>query len=143
LCLLLWFFEILVLVAYILKALFRVLVCVVSEILMAYVGTPYAYMQPPSKSLCPWIKDNCFILIYNWYPDSYKFKSFYDKKNLFLFCRRFAPNVSEISDEFCRLASEFDNSFLPEYAGQCYLGAAKCEKLIGNEMAEVDILLKV
>lgn len=55
--------------------------------------------------------------------------------------RRFAPNISECSDEFTKLALNFDNSFLPEYAGLCYLGAAKCEKS-AHKSAEIDFLMK-
>jgi hypothetical protein len=49
-------------------------------------------------------------------------------------------SLSEISKEFQNLAAQFENA-LPEYAGNCYLGAAKCEKLIGND-TEIDLLLK-
>ncbi|XP_055595805.1 40-kDa huntingtin-associated protein-like [Uranotaenia lowii] len=56
--------------------------------------------------------------------------------------KQFAPNVTEVADEFGSLASSFNSSFLPEYAALCYMGQAKCEKLIGNEATEVDALLR-
>jgi len=40
------------------------------------------------------------------------------------------------------LALNFDNSFLPHYAGLCWLGTAKCEKVLGNSLSEVDALVK-
>lgn len=56
--------------------------------------------------------------------------------------RQFAPNVSEVSDEFQRLAVQFDTGGLFEYAGLCYLGASKCEKAINNTTFEIHLLLK-
>ncbi|XP_055542193.1 40-kDa huntingtin-associated protein [Wyeomyia smithii] len=64
------------------------------------------------------------------------------KKIQRVFFKQFAPNVSEVADEFGTLATNFNNSFLPEYAALCFMGQGKCEKLIGNETAEVDALLK-
>lgn len=64
-------------------------------------------------------------------------------KNIFcFFCRRFAPNVSEVSDEFQGLASEFESTDLFEYAALCYLGASKCERVIESPKSEVHFLLK-
>lgn len=56
--------------------------------------------------------------------------------NLFLIFRKY--NTSEISQEFSQLAPKFDNCFLSEYAGLCFLGVAKCNE---NE-ADVESLLK-
>lgn len=56
--------------------------------------------------------------------------------------RQFAPNVSEVSDEFQRLAVQFQNGGIFEYAGLCYLGASKCEKAINNVIFEIHLLLK-
>ncbi|XP_038112894.1 uncharacterized protein LOC6044232 [Culex quinquefasciatus] len=63
------------------------------------------------------------------------------KKIQRVFFKQFAPNVSEVADEFALLAVNF-NCFLPEYAALCYMGQGKCEKMIGNEPGEVDALLK-
>lgn len=63
--------------------------------------------------------------------------------HFFLFLiRRFAPNVSEVSEEFQRLAVRFENASLPDYAGLCYLGASKCEKALNSPSCEVHLLLK-
>ncbi|XP_019559058.3 uncharacterized protein LOC109427901 [Aedes albopictus] len=56
--------------------------------------------------------------------------------------KHFAPNVSEVADEFGSLATSFNNAFQPEYAALCHMGQGKCEKMIGNDAAEVDALLK-
>lgn len=56
--------------------------------------------------------------------------------------RRFAPNVAEVSEEFQRLAVQFENGNLPEYAALCYLGASKCEKALNNSISEIHFLLK-
>lgn len=40
------------------------------------------------------------------------------------------------------MAVHFDNGGLFEYAGLCYLGAAKCEKAINNSTFEIHLLLK-
>lgn len=56
--------------------------------------------------------------------------------------KRFGPNVTEISEEFNLLALNFDNSFLSQYAGLCWLGSAKCEKALGNTLTEIEALLK-
>ncbi|XP_058814239.1 40-kDa huntingtin-associated protein [Topomyia yanbarensis] len=64
------------------------------------------------------------------------------KKIQRVFFKQFAPNVSEVADEFGTLANNFNNSFLPEYAALCYMGQGKCEKMIGNDAAEIDALLK-
>lgn len=58
------------------------------------------------------------------------------------YCRRFAPNVAEVSEEFQRLAVQFENGNLPEYAAVCYLGASKCEKALNNTVSEIHFLLK-
>lgn len=36
----------------------------------------------------------------------------------------------------------FDNSYLPQYAGLCWFGSAKCEKALGDTLTETDALLK-
>uniref|UniRef100_A0A182WH44 Uncharacterized protein n=1 Tax=Anopheles minimus TaxID=112268 RepID=A0A182WH44_9DIPT len=56
--------------------------------------------------------------------------------------KRFGPSVSEVSEEFGALANSFNEAFQPEYAAKCYIGQSKCEKLIGNDMGEVDALLR-
>lgn len=56
--------------------------------------------------------------------------------------RRFAPNVSEVSEEFQRLAIRFENAVLPDYAALCYLGASKCERALNSPVCEVHLLLK-
>uniref|UniRef100_A0A1Q3FB98 Uncharacterized protein n=1 Tax=Culex tarsalis TaxID=7177 RepID=A0A1Q3FB98_CULTA len=63
------------------------------------------------------------------------------KKIQRVFFKQFGPNVSEVADEFASLAVSF-NCFQPEYAALCYMGQGKCEKMIGNEVGEVDALLK-
>lgn len=72
----------------------------------------------------------------------YKLTSSKLKKFQRVVFKRFGPNVSEISEEFNLLALNFDNSFLSQYAGLCWLGSAKCEKALGNTLTEVDALLK-
>lgn len=56
--------------------------------------------------------------------------------------RRFAPNVSEVSDDFQRLAIQFRDGGLHQYAALCYIGASKCEKSLGNTILEVDLLVR-
>lgn len=56
--------------------------------------------------------------------------------------RRFAPNVSEVSEEFQRLAVQFFDGGMPEYAALCYDGASKCEKSLNNPVFERHLLLK-
>lgn len=56
--------------------------------------------------------------------------------------RRFAPNVSEVSEEFQRLATRFSDGGMPEYAALCYDGASKCEKALNNPIFERHLLLK-
>ncbi|GAB0097081.1 40-kDa huntingtin-associated protein [Sergentomyia squamirostris] len=56
--------------------------------------------------------------------------------------KRFGPNLLEVSEEFSALAGIFQKSFLPEYAALCWLGVAKCEGLIGNNVLEVDAFLR-
>lgn len=50
--------------------------------------------------------------------------------------------MSEVSEEFQRLAVRFENAALPDYAGLCYLGASKCEKALNSPSCEVHLLLK-
>ncbi|XP_053676193.1 uncharacterized protein LOC128726410 [Anopheles nili] len=56
--------------------------------------------------------------------------------------KRFGPSVSDVSEEFGSLANSFNEAFQPEYAAKCYIGQSKCDKLIGNDMGEVDALLR-
>lgn len=56
--------------------------------------------------------------------------------------RRFAPNVSDVSDEFQRLAVQFNSSGMSEYSALCYLGASKCEKALNNSVFEMNLLMK-
>lgn len=72
----------------------------------------------------------------------YKTTSAKLKKHQRIVFKRFGPNVSEISEEFNLLALNFDNSYLSQYAGLCWLGSAKCEKALGNDLTEVEALLK-
>lgn len=59
-----------------------------------------------------------------------------------MYNRRFAPNVSEVSEEFQRLAAQFTEGGMPEYAALCYDGASKCEKALNNPVFERHLLLK-
>lgn len=56
--------------------------------------------------------------------------------------RRFSPNVSDVSEEFQRLAVQFFEVGMPEYAALCYDGASKCEKALNNPVFERHLLLK-
>uniref|UniRef100_A0A182Q9Q3 Uncharacterized protein n=1 Tax=Anopheles farauti TaxID=69004 RepID=A0A182Q9Q3_9DIPT len=56
--------------------------------------------------------------------------------------KRFGPSLSEVAEEFGSLANSFNEAFQPEYAAKCYIGQSKCEKLIGNDMGEVEALLR-
>lgn len=56
--------------------------------------------------------------------------------------RRFAPNVSDVSDEFQRLAVQFQEGGMHEFAALCYIGASKCEKALGNQVLEIHLLIK-
>ncbi|XP_041982072.1 uncharacterized protein LOC121735342 isoform X2 [Aricia agestis] len=48
------------------------------------------------------------------------------------------PNVSEATNEFVALAIECEHSEQPAFAGQIYIGAAKCEASAGNELSEAE-----
>ncbi|CAH2043134.1 unnamed protein product, partial [Iphiclides podalirius] len=48
------------------------------------------------------------------------------------------PNVSEATNEFVGLAIQCEHSEQPAFAGQTYVGAAKCEALAGNYLGEAD-----
>uniref|UniRef100_A0A182PFP4 Uncharacterized protein n=1 Tax=Anopheles epiroticus TaxID=199890 RepID=A0A182PFP4_9DIPT len=56
--------------------------------------------------------------------------------------KRFGPSVTEVAEEFGSLANSFNEAFQPEYAAKCYIGQSKCEKLIGNDIGEVEALLR-
>lgn len=50
--------------------------------------------------------------------------------------------MSEVSEEFQRLAAQFSEGGMPEYAALCYDGASKCEKALNNPIFERHLLLK-
>lgn len=50
--------------------------------------------------------------------------------------------MSDVSDEFQRLAVQFFDGGMPEYAALCYDGASKCEKSLNNPIFERQLLLK-
>lgn len=56
--------------------------------------------------------------------------------------RRFGANLPMAEELGSVLAPKFDNSDLPEYAGLCWMAAAKCEEDLENKVAAVDLLLK-
>ncbi|KAL5291154.1 F8A1 family protein [Megaselia abdita] len=56
--------------------------------------------------------------------------------------RKFAPNVNEVLSEFKQLALDFVEISLYSHGAMCYLGASKCQKIIGNILAEVDLYIK-
>lgn len=66
----------------------------------------------------------------------------FSTNTIFIFDRRLAPNVSEVSDEFQRLAAQFNNGGLPEYSGLCFMGASRCEKTLNNPICETHLLMK-
>lgn len=59
-----------------------------------------------------------------------------------LYVRRFAPNVSDVSEDFQRLAVQFTDGGMFEYAALCYDGASKCEKALNNPIFERQLMLK-
>ncbi|XP_065363060.1 uncharacterized protein Hap40 [Calliphora vicina] len=56
--------------------------------------------------------------------------------------KRFGPNVSEVLDDYGRLAIKFEEAGIYQYAAMCQLGVAKCENYLQNSMAECQALLK-
>ncbi|XP_047521499.1 40-kDa huntingtin-associated protein [Pieris napi] len=52
------------------------------------------------------------------------------------FMRR--PNISEATNEFIGLAIQCENCEQPTFAGQTYIGAAKCEASAGNILGEAE-----
>ncbi|XP_038222274.1 uncharacterized protein LOC119839909 [Zerene cesonia] len=48
------------------------------------------------------------------------------------------PNVSEATNEFIGLAIQCEHSEQPTFAGQTYIGAAKCEASAGNSLGEAE-----
>lgn len=56
--------------------------------------------------------------------------------------RKFAPNVNEVLSEFKQLALDFVELSLFSHGAMCYLGAANCQKIIGNTLAEVNLYIK-
>ncbi|XP_053951663.1 uncharacterized protein LOC128859026 [Anastrepha ludens] len=56
--------------------------------------------------------------------------------------KRFAPNVTEVLEEFGRLATCFEEAGIFQYAAMCHLGVAKCELSAGNVVNECQAYLK-
>uniref|UniRef100_A0A1I8PM97 Factor VIII intron 22 protein n=1 Tax=Stomoxys calcitrans TaxID=35570 RepID=A0A1I8PM97_STOCA len=56
--------------------------------------------------------------------------------------KRFRPNVSEVMDDYGRLAIKFEEAGIYQYAAMCQLGVAKCENYLANSMAECQAFLK-
>ncbi|XP_051155962.1 40-kDa huntingtin-associated protein [Leptopilina boulardi] len=52
------------------------------------------------------------------------------------------PNVTEASEQFDNLAIECDQKELCQYAGLCWLAAARCQGTLGNVLAEINFLTK-
>ncbi|XP_014215303.1 factor VIII intron 22 protein [Copidosoma floridanum] len=52
------------------------------------------------------------------------------------------PNVSEASDQFEVLALNCEQKDLNQYAGWCWLSAARCQGTLGNSISEVNLLTK-
>ncbi|XP_023946416.1 40-kDa huntingtin-associated protein [Bicyclus anynana] len=48
------------------------------------------------------------------------------------------PNISEATNEFIALAIQCEHSEQPSFAGQTYIGAAKCEASAGNFLGEAE-----
>ncbi|XP_072945247.1 40-kDa huntingtin-associated protein-like [Epargyreus clarus] len=48
------------------------------------------------------------------------------------------PNISEATNEFIALAIQCEHSEQPAFAGQTYIGAAKCEASAGNFLGEAE-----
>lgn len=48
------------------------------------------------------------------------------------------PNISEATNEFIALAIQCEHSEQPAFAGQTYIGAAKCEATAGNFLGEAE-----
>ncbi|XP_053696078.1 uncharacterized protein LOC128743506 [Sabethes cyaneus] len=74
--------------------------------------------------------------------DQYKITCNKLKKIQNVLFKQFGPDVTVVANEFSTLATNFNNSLLPDYAALCFMAQAQCEKLIGNDAAEVDVLLK-
>ncbi|XP_067636489.1 40-kDa huntingtin-associated protein [Eurosta solidaginis] len=56
--------------------------------------------------------------------------------------KRFAPNVTEVVEDFARLATRFEEAGIFPYAAMCHLGVAKCELSAGNVVNECQAYLK-
>ncbi|KAI9590644.1 uncharacterized protein LOC119641986 [Glossina fuscipes] len=56
--------------------------------------------------------------------------------------KRFGPNVSEVLDDFARLAVKFEEAAIYQYAAMCQLGVGKCEAHINNATGECQALLR-
>lgn len=64
-------------------------------------------------------------------------------KRIFSFgCRRFGPNVSEVLEDYSRLAIQFEEAGIYQYAAMCQLGVAKSESYLQNSLSECQALLK-
>ncbi|XP_015187216.1 PREDICTED: factor VIII intron 22 protein-like isoform X2 [Polistes dominula] len=52
------------------------------------------------------------------------------------------PNITEANDQFCALAVECEQKELWQYAGLCYLAAARCHGTLKNASSEISLLIK-
>ncbi|XP_012273589.1 factor VIII intron 22 protein [Orussus abietinus] len=52
------------------------------------------------------------------------------------------PNVSEASEQFGALATQCEQKELWQYAGLCWLAAARCQGTLGNGPSEINLLTK-
>ncbi|XP_020292857.1 factor VIII intron 22 protein-like [Pseudomyrmex gracilis] len=52
------------------------------------------------------------------------------------------PNVAEACDQFSALANECEQRELWQYAGLCYLAAARCQGILENSSSEINLLVK-
>ncbi|KAI4489352.1 hypothetical protein M0802_011221 [Mischocyttarus mexicanus] len=52
------------------------------------------------------------------------------------------PNVTEATDQFCALAVECEQKELWQFAGLCYLAAARCHGTLKNTSSEINFLIK-
>ncbi|XP_001598992.1 40-kDa huntingtin-associated protein [Nasonia vitripennis] len=52
------------------------------------------------------------------------------------------PNVSEASEQFEALAVSFEQKELDQYAGWCWLAAARCQATLENQISEINLLAR-
>lgn len=55
--------------------------------------------------------------------------------------RSFAPKLESIEGEFTALARKFENGYLYSYSAQCWQKSAYCQKLLKNELREMESYL--